>query len=64
MTALAPKTPKHGLLKARCEEDLELFYTNLARLRHQDTADVVRLALRDYRQRIERQITDPPMTHG
>lgn len=37
-----------GLLKARCEPELEHAYKVQAMLRKVDTADIVRDALRDY----------------
>jgi hypothetical protein len=37
-----------GLLKARCEPELEQAYRVEAMLRKVDTADLVRYALRDY----------------
>lgn len=45
------RPPKNGLLKARCETDLENFYANLATFRQVDVADVVREALREYADR-------------
>lgn len=39
---------KNGVLRARCEWNLETHFRNLAMLRRVDVSDVVREALRDY----------------
>lgn len=45
------KENKLGLLKARCEEDLERWYVHTAITQQIDVSDVVRMALRDFKQR-------------
>ncbi len=48
------KSVKRGILKARCEVPLENFYVQLAAMRGLDTSDVVREALRVYRNQTEK----------
>lgn len=51
MIALMKKSPKNGILTARCETDLENFYSQLALFRRLDKSDLVREALREYADR-------------
>lgn len=51
MSTKPAKAKKSGLLKARCESELEQWYEGLAYVRRVDVADVVRDALWDFQQR-------------
>lgn len=51
MKSVIHKEPKDSLIKARCEADLANYFNSLAMLRKEDTATIVREALRDYRAR-------------
>lgn len=53
------KQTKQGLLKARCETDLALFYQNLATMKHCDTSDLVREALWEFKARAEQRMFTP-----
>jgi predicted transcriptional regulator len=50
------KTPKNGILKARCETELEDFFSQLAQFRRLDKSDLVREALREYAERKKRDV--------
>ena len=61
---LMVKVSFSGLLKARCETELENAYRLAALQRKIDVADIVRDALRDYEARALRPATREMKPHG
>jgi hypothetical protein len=61
MNPKPPKLKKSGLLKTRCEPELQQWYEGLAYIRKTEVADVLRDALRDFQQRATRASASYPV---